>query len=54
MQLFGNHRNVHRRGALSPLAIVLICAGAALLLTLIIGLMLNVWLDDEAYDRLTK
>ena len=54
MQLFGNHRTVHRRGALSPLAIVLICAGAALLLTLIIGLMLNVWLDDEAYDRLTK
>ena len=54
MQLFGNHRTMHRRGALSPLAIVLICAGAALLLTLIIGLMLNVWLDDEAYDRLTK
>lgn len=54
MQLFGNHRTVHRRGALSPLAIVLICVGAALLLTLIIGLMLNVWLDDEAYDRLTK
>ena len=54
MQLFGNHRNTHRRGALSPLAIVLICAGAALLLTIIIGLFLNVWLDDETYDRLTK
>ena len=54
MQLFGNRRNTHRRGALSPLAIVLICAGAALLLTIIIGLMLNVWLDDETYDRLTK
>lgn len=54
MQLFGNRRNTHRRGALSPLAIVLICAGATLLLTVIIGLMLNVWLDDEAYDRLTK
>ena len=54
MQLFGNRRNTHRRGALSPLAIVLICAGAALLLTIIIGLMLGVWLDDEAYDRLTK
>lgn len=54
MQLFGNHRNTHRRGSLSPLAIVLICAGAALLLTIIVGLMLNVWLDDETYDRLTK
>lgn len=55
MQLFGNRRlNTHRRGALSPLTIVLICAGAALLLTLIIGFMLNVWLDDETYDRLTK
>ena len=54
MQLFSNRRNTHRRGALSPLAIVLICAGAALLLTIIIGLMLNVWLDDETYDRLTK
>lgn len=54
MQLFGNRRNTHRRGNLSPLAIVLICAGAALLLTIIIGLMLNVWLDDEAYERLTK
>lgn len=54
MQLFGNRRNTHRRGNLSPLAIVLICAGAALLLTIIVGLMLNVWLDDETYDRLTK
>lgn len=54
MQLFGNRRNTHRRGNLSPLSIVLICAGAALLLTIIVGLMLNVWLDDETYDRLTK
>ena len=54
MQLFGNRRNTHRRGALSPLTIILIVAGAALLLALIIGLLLNVWLDDEAYDRLTK
>lgn len=55
MQLFGNRlHNTHRRGNLSPLAIVLIVVGAALLLTIIIGLLLNVWLDDEAYDRLTK
>ena len=55
MQLFGNRlHNSHRRGTLSPLAIILIVAGAALLLTIVIGLLLNVWLDDEAYDRLTK
>lgn len=56
MQLFGNrlHNNNHRRGALSPLAIILICVGAALLLAIIVGLLLNVWLDDEAYERLTK
>ena len=55
MKLFGNNRlNMHRRGALSPLAIILICAGAALLLSIVIGLMLNVWLDDETYDRLTN
>lgn len=55
MQLFGNRlHNNHRRGALSPWGIVLICAGGAFLLALIIGLFLNVWLDDEAYERLTK
>ena len=56
MQLFGNrlHNNTHRRGTLSPGGIIAICAGAALLLTIIIGLMLNVSLDDETYDRLTK
>ena len=54
MQLFGNRRNTHRRGALSPLAIILIVAGAALLLTIVIGLLLGVWVDEEAYDRLTR
>ncbi len=55
MQLFGNRlHNTHRRGALSPLAIVLIVVGAAFLLTVILGLLFNVWLDDEAYERLTK
>ena len=55
MQLFGDrlHNSSHRRGTLSPLAIVLICAGAALLLAIIIGLFLNALLDDEAYERLT-
>ena len=56
MPSFGNRirNNTHRRGALSPLTIILICAGAALLLAIIIGLFLNVYLDDETYDRLTK
>ena len=56
MPSFGNriHNNTHRRGALSPLNIVLICAGAALLLAIVTGLFLNVYLDDETYDRLTK
>lgn len=55
MQLFGNRlHNNHRRGALSPGAIILICVGAAFLLALIVGLMLNVWLDDETYERLTR
>ena len=54
MQLFGNRRNTHRRGALSPLTIILIVAGSALLLAIVVGLMLNVWLDDETYDRLTQ
>ena len=55
MQLFGNRRlNTHRRGALSPGAIILIVAGAAFLLALTVGLLLNVWLDDEAYERLTQ
>lgn len=51
MRLTGNH--TRRRGAISPLVIILICVGAALLLSIIIGLLLNVWLDDEAYARLT-
>ncbi len=55
MQLFGNRRvNTHRRGTLSPLTVILIVAGAAFLLALVIGLLMNVWLDDETYDRLTK
>ncbi len=54
MQLFGTRRNTTRRGALSPLTIILICIGAAFLLAVIIGLLLNVWLDDEAYERLTR
>lgn len=55
MQLFGDrlHNSSHRRGTLSPLAIILICTGAALLLAIIIGLFLNALLDDEAYKRLT-
>ncbi len=35
-------------------AILLICVGAALLITVIIGNLLKLWLDDEAYRRLRE
>lgn len=41
-------------GRLSPWAIAGICVGAAILITVIIGNLLTVWLDDETYDRLTS
>ena len=38
---------------LHPLAIVAICLGVAVLLTLIVGNLLKLWMDDELYNRLT-
>lgn len=40
-------------GKLHPLAIVGICLGAAILIALIVGNLLNLWLDDETYQKLT-
>lgn len=40
-------------GKLHPLAIVGICLGAAILIALIIGNLLNLWLDDDTYKKLT-
>lgn len=48
-----HHRHRTPGGRLSPWAIAGICVGAAILLTIIVGNLLTVWLDDETYDRLT-
>ena len=55
MRLFGNRsyasRREHHR---SPWIIVAVCAAAALLLTVIVGNLLKIWIDDETYLRLTS
>ena len=48
-----NRRLHHRTRKLHPLAIVGICLGGAILLALLIGNLLNWWLDDEKMDKLT-
>ncbi|MBQ9784222.1 MAG: hypothetical protein IJW29_09985 [Clostridia bacterium] len=54
MRRFRYRRRAHSGGGkkLAPWAIVLIVAAGALLLTVIIGNLLKLWLDDEAYRRL--
>ncbi len=49
------NRRLHHRGRmrkLHPLAIVGICLGGAVLLALLIGNLLNLWLDDEKMSEL--
>lgn len=46
-------RPTRRAGALSPWAIAGICLGAVILITVIVGNLLTLWLDDETYNRLT-
>ena len=46
-------RQAYRSGALSPLAIAGICVAAVILLTVVVGNLLTLWLDDETYARLT-
>ena len=47
------NRRLHHRGRrMSPLAIVGICLGAAVLIALIVGNILNAWLDDEKMNAL--
>lgn len=54
MKLFsGRYRHRSTGGRLSPWAIAGICVGAVILLTVIVGNLLTIWLDDETYDRLT-
>ncbi len=47
-------RQARRAGALSPLAIAGIAAAAVILLTVLVGNLLTLWLDDETYARLTE
>ncbi len=57
MSRFGRlrHRRAYRaKGKLHPLAIVGICLAGAILLALIVGNMLNRWLSDEDYQKLTS
>ena len=47
-------RQARRSGAHSPLAVAGICVVIAILLTVIVGNLLTLWLDDETYARLTS
>ncbi len=47
-------RRQRTSGHLHPAVIVGICLAAAILLTLLVGNLLNHWLDDEAYQKLTE
>lgn len=52
-------RRLHRRGGamgqkLRPRSVVLICLAAAVLLTLTVGNLLKLWLDDETYRKMTE
>lgn len=47
-------RQARRTGALSPLAVAGIAVAAVILLTVIVGNLLTLWLDDETYARLTQ
>ena len=51
MRLFGNRRyGRYRSGRISPLAVIGICVAVAILVTVIIGNMLKLWLDEEIYE----
>ncbi|MBQ7348051.1 MAG: hypothetical protein IJW55_10165 [Clostridia bacterium] len=50
------HYHGHNRGTLKlhPAVIVGICLAVAVIITVIVGNLLNIWLDDEAYRKLTE
>ncbi|MBQ9760506.1 MAG: hypothetical protein IJW16_04070 [Clostridia bacterium] len=48
-----HYHNAHRR-KLPPWVIILICVGAALAVSLLVGNLLKLFLDEETYDRLTN
>ena len=47
-------RKYHTHRRLHPIAIVAICLVSAILLTVLVGNLLRLWLDDETYARLTQ
>ena len=54
---FGNRfrrRHQHTSARLHPAAIVGICLAVTILVTIVIGNLLKVWLDDETYRNLTE
>ena len=57
MALYGrrprHYRNTYHR-RLHPLALIAICVGAALIITLIVGNLLKIFLDEDAYNRLVN
>ncbi len=56
MPPFRRHRRAHARTSnqLPPAAWIGICLAAAILLTVIVGNLLKIWLDDETFHRLTE
>ena len=46
-------RHPRRIGSLPPLAITGICVATVILITVIVGNLLTLWLDEETYNRLT-
>ena len=46
-------RRAYADGRLHPLVIVAVCLVVAVLLTLIVGNLLNIWMNDDLYQRLT-
>lgn len=51
---FRLRRRQHSGRTLHPLAIVGICLAVAVLVTLIVGNLLRIWLDDDTYRELTE
>lgn len=54
MSSFGRHSHYHRNKhhGISPFAIIAICVVAALIISLIVGNLLKIFLDEDAYNRL--
>ena len=48
-----HYRNTYHR-RLPPLALIAICIGTALIITLIVGNLLKLFLDEDAYNRLVN